>query len=284
LDERAGGDIAHDDLQRDDLDFLDQLLAHVDAPDEVCRNADPVEMREDVFGDAIVEHALAVDNIVLLLVEGGGVVLEELDQRAGLWAFIKDLGLAFVDTAATGHGASLSVEPAEAAATRHRVDFEPCFSGLSRLSQRCCRQCPPNCTAWDEFTLHFRRSFVLWTKPPYRDYRFTAGSQLMSSMKDRENAFENKFAHDEELKFKAEARRNKLLGLWAAELLGKSGDEAETYAKSVVMADFEEAGDEDVFRKVRADFDAAGVDQSDHQLRRKMNELLAVAVEQIQNS
>ena len=106
----------------------------------------------------------------------------------------------------------------------------------------------------------------------------------MSSMKDRENAFENKFAHDAELKFKAEARRNKLLGLWAAELLGKSGDAAEAYAKEVVLADFEEAGDEDVFRKVRGDFDAAGVEQSDHQIRRQMDELLAVAVEQIQNS
>jgi hypothetical protein len=106
----------------------------------------------------------------------------------------------------------------------------------------------------------------------------------MSSMNDRENAFENKFAHDEELKFKAEARRNKLLGLWAAELLGKSGDDAEAYAKTVVLADFEEVGDEDVFRKVRGDFDAGSVEQSDHQLRRKMDELLAVAVEQIQNS
>jgi len=106
----------------------------------------------------------------------------------------------------------------------------------------------------------------------------------MSNMKDRENAFENKFAHDEELKFKAEARRNKLLGLWAAELLGKSGDDAEAYAKSVIMADFEEVGDEDVFRKVRADFDDGGVDKSDHQLRHKMEELMAVAVEQIQKS
>ena len=106
----------------------------------------------------------------------------------------------------------------------------------------------------------------------------------MSNMKDRENAFENKFAHDAELKFKAEARRNKLLGLWAAELLGKTGDEADAYAKSVVLADFEEAGDEDVFRKVRRDFDEGGVGQSDHQLRRKMDELLALAVEQVQNS
>ncbi|MEM9106941.1 MAG: DUF1476 domain-containing protein, partial [Pseudomonadota bacterium] len=90
----------------------------------------------------------------------------------------------------------------------------------------------------------------------------------MSGMDERSDAFENKFAHDEELRFKAEARRNKLLGLWAAELLGKEGEDAEAYAKEVVLADFEEAGDNDVFRKVRADFDAAGVEQSDHQLRR----------------
>ncbi|MEZ5813021.1 MAG: DUF1476 domain-containing protein [Rhizobiaceae bacterium] len=104
----------------------------------------------------------------------------------------------------------------------------------------------------------------------------------MNTMKDRENAFENKFAHDEELKFKSMARRNKLLGLWAADKLGKSGEAAEAYAKEVIVADFEEAGDEDVFRKVRGDFDAAGVDQSDHQIRRTMNELLAQAVEEIQ--
>ena len=103
----------------------------------------------------------------------------------------------------------------------------------------------------------------------------------MSQMSDREKAFENKFAHDEELKFKAMARRNKLLGLWAAEKMGKSGADAEAYAKEVVLADFEEAGDEDVFRKVRGDFDAAGVDQSDHQIRRTMEELLAVAADQI---
>jgi len=101
------------------------------------------------------------------------------------------------------------------------------------------------------------------------------------SMNDREKAFENKYAHDEELKFKAMARRNKLLGLWAAERLGKEGDEADAYAKEVVAVDFDEPGDEDVFRKVRADFDAAGVDQSDHQIRRTMEELLAVAKEQV---
>ncbi len=103
----------------------------------------------------------------------------------------------------------------------------------------------------------------------------------MDNLKSRKDAFENKFAHDEELKFKSMARRNKLLGLWAAEKLGKSGDDADAYAREVVKADFEEAGDEDVFRKVRGDFDAAGVEQSDHQIRRTMDELLVVAAEQI---
>ncbi|MBL8590232.1 MAG: DUF1476 domain-containing protein [Methylobacteriaceae bacterium] len=103
----------------------------------------------------------------------------------------------------------------------------------------------------------------------------------MTSFDKREEGFEKKFALDEELRFKATARRNKLLGLWAAEKLGKSGADAETYAKSVVAADFEEAGDEDVFRKVRGDFDAAKVAQSDHQIRRTMDELMAKAVEQI---
>jgi hypothetical protein len=106
---------------------------------------------------------------------------------------------------------------------------------------------------------------------------------LMPNIDDREKAFESKFAHDEELRFKATARRNKLLGLWVAERLGKSGDAAAEYAKSVVVADIAEAGDEDVFRKVRADLDAANVEQSDHQIRRTMEELMAVAAEQIQN-
>ncbi|WP_051968714.1 DUF1476 domain-containing protein [Sinorhizobium meliloti] len=88
---------------------------------------------------------------------------------------------------------------------------------------------------------------------------------------------------DEETKFKAMARRNKLLGLWAAEKLGKTGTDADAYAKEVVQADFEEAGDNDVFRKVRTDFDAAGVVLSDTQIRSIMDELLATAVEQIKN-
>jgi hypothetical protein len=105
----------------------------------------------------------------------------------------------------------------------------------------------------------------------------------MTTFDKREDAFEKKFAHDAELQFKAEARRNKLLGLWAAGLLGKTGADAEAYAKEVIAADFEEAGEHDVFRKIRADFDAAGVDQSDHQIRRTMDELMQKAIEQIKS-
>lgn len=100
----------------------------------------------------------------------------------------------------------------------------------------------------------------------------------MSTFDDRENAFENKFAHDAEMQFKAEARRNKLLGLWAAELLGKSGDEANAYATEVVKADFEEAGDEDVYRKVAGDL---GNKASEEDIRAKMVELLSVAKGQL---
>lgn len=104
----------------------------------------------------------------------------------------------------------------------------------------------------------------------------------MTTFDKREEGFEAKFARDATLRFKAEARRNKLLGLWAAEKLGKSGADAEEYAKSVVAADFEEAGDEDVFRKIRRDFDAAGITESDHRIRRTMTELMATAIQQIE--
>jgi hypothetical protein len=105
----------------------------------------------------------------------------------------------------------------------------------------------------------------------------------MTTFDKRREGFESKFAHDQELKFKATARRNKLFGLWAAGKLGLTGEEAEAYAKSVVRADFEEPGDEDIFRKVRSDFDAANVSQSDHQVRRTMEELMAAAVDQVIN-
>src|SRR5262245_1780673 len=106
----------------------------------------------------------------------------------------------------------------------------------------------------------------------------------MSTMKDREEGFERKFVFDQELNFKAAVRRNRMLGFWAAQKLGKTGAEAEAYAAEVVKSDIEEAGDHDVFRKVRRDFDAAGVDQSDHQIRRTMDELMAPAMEEIRNS
>ena len=104
----------------------------------------------------------------------------------------------------------------------------------------------------------------------------------MTTFDQRKDAFENKFAHDEELRFKATARRNKLLGLWAAEKLGKSGADAEAYAKAVVVADFEEAGDEDVVRKVKSDFALANVNTSDAEIRTVMTELLLKAAEDIQ--
>jgi hypothetical protein len=103
----------------------------------------------------------------------------------------------------------------------------------------------------------------------------------MTTFDKRETGFENKFAHDEQLQFKATARRNKLLGAWAAEKMGLSGDAATQYAKDVVASDFEEAGDDDVVRKVMADFAAKNVDQSEHQIRRTMDELMGEAIAQI---
>jgi len=104
----------------------------------------------------------------------------------------------------------------------------------------------------------------------------------MTTFDQRKETFEKKFAHDEELRFKATARRNKLLGLWAAEKLGLAGADAETYAKAVVVVDFEEAGDDDVFRKIRKDFDDKGLAVADTELREKMVVLLEQAAAEIQ--
>lgn len=102
----------------------------------------------------------------------------------------------------------------------------------------------------------------------------------MSSFDDRENAFEAKFAHDADMQFKADARRNKLVGLWAADLMGKSSEDAKEYAKEVIKADFEEAGHEDVVRKVAADLgDKASADE----IRAKMAELMVIAKDQLMN-
>ena len=106
----------------------------------------------------------------------------------------------------------------------------------------------------------------------------------MTTFNDRERGEEAKFAHDEEMMFRIAARRNRLLGEWAAEQMGLSQAEAEAYAKSVVQADFEEAGDEDVIRKVAGDFKAGGVAAGDAEIRAKLSELLPVAMEQIEAS
>jgi hypothetical protein len=105
---------------------------------------------------------------------------------------------------------------------------------------------------------------------------------MSTTFDKREEGFEKQFAHDEELKFKAMARRNKMLGLWAAGILGKSGADAEAYAKEVVLADFEEAGDNDVLRKVSNDLQPKGI--TEQQIRTRMTELLSEAVAQIKKS
>ena len=103
----------------------------------------------------------------------------------------------------------------------------------------------------------------------------------MTTFNEREASFENKFKHDKELQFKVMNRRNKLLGLWAANLLGIHGADAEAYAKTVVMSDFNKPGDHDVLVKVLADFQAKGVDMSEHRLRKHMDELMGAASEQV---
>ena len=100
----------------------------------------------------------------------------------------------------------------------------------------------------------------------------------MSTFDDRESAFENKYAHDAEMQFKAEARRNRLVGLWAADLMGKTGDDADAYAKEVIKADFEEAGHDDVVRKLVADLEGHADEAA---IRAKMDEMMPVAKGQI---
>jgi hypothetical protein len=117
------------------------------------------------------------------------------------------------------------------------------------------------------------------TKEAVTEARFTRTA--MTNFDKREEGFEKQFAHDEELKFKATARRNKLLGLWAAEKLALTGAEAEAYANALVVADLESTGDHDVFTTLRKDFDAKGVNLSDHQIRRTIDEFTAQAVKEI---
>jgi hypothetical protein len=104
----------------------------------------------------------------------------------------------------------------------------------------------------------------------------------MSGFDEREKGFEKKFAHDAELKFKAESRRNKMLAEWAGAKLGMSPDEITSYIKDVRRSDLEEAGDDDVFRKIRADFDAKGISVSDDEIRTQLSKLLAKAVAEVE--
>ncbi len=103
----------------------------------------------------------------------------------------------------------------------------------------------------------------------------------MTTFDKREKVFEDKFKHDQDLQFRVEVRRNKLLGLWVAELLGLSGADAEAYAKEVVKADFEEPGDADVIRKIQGDAAPKNLDLSEHRIRKKMDEMTVIAKEQI---
>ncbi len=105
----------------------------------------------------------------------------------------------------------------------------------------------------------------------------------MTTFDKRKDEAETRYKHDQELDFKAGARRNKLLGLWAAELMGITGDSAEAYAKEVVIADFERPGDNDVLEKVLKDLTDKGLDTSAHRVRKEMDQLMEVAREQVRN-
>ncbi len=105
----------------------------------------------------------------------------------------------------------------------------------------------------------------------------------MASFSDREKSFERKYEHDQELRFKVTARRNRLLGMWAAQELGLPAGEHDSYAKSVVMADFEKPGDSDVLEKVLGDFSAKGIAMTEHRLRKHMDDLMKAAREQLMN-
>lgn len=104
----------------------------------------------------------------------------------------------------------------------------------------------------------------------------------MTTFDERESSFEAKYKHDKELQFKVNARRNRLLGLWAANLLGIHGADAEAYAKEVVKSDFVTAGDHDVLQKVLGDFQSKAVEMSEHRLRKQMDDLLKIAADQVQ--
>src|SRR4029077_3350113 len=126
--------------------------------------------------------------------------------------------------------------------------------------------------------------FCRYARQDFHLSQTSVGEASMTTFDKREEGFEKKFAHDEELRFKANARRNRMLGLWAAEKLGISGDAANAYAKEVVMSDFEEGGEHDVFKKVRKDFDAKNVAVPDQDIRRAMTDFMEKAIADIKAS
>jgi hypothetical protein len=121
-------------------------------------------------------------------------------------------------------------------------------------------------------------------EPVFREKDAQYQEGVMTTFDKREEGFEKKFVHDEELHFKANARRNKLLGLWAAGKLGLAGVEADAFAKKIVMSEFEEAADHDVFKKIREAFDDKKVATTDAEIRSAMDELMAQAVAQVKKS
>ena len=300
---RAGDDVAAHDFQRNDLDFADQLLAQVQTLDEVVGHADAVQARHDELADLVVHHALAFENGLLLRVEGGGVVLEILDQGAGLGSFVKDLGLAFVNLLALAvHGPVPAYgRPPETKIARPYVEGEdPVLAarfGIVRavnlVRGLLSRRRPSIQMRWpaahslgtgcpcDGSQVAFAGGRSIDGACP--DVSGVDGALLseMTTFDDREKAFEAKYALDQEQEFKAIARRNRMLGLWAAEKMGLSSESADQYAAAVVRADFEQPGDEDVFRKVAGDFKASGLSVSEGEIRSKIDELASIAREQI---
>src|SRR5581483_5093854 len=208
------------------------LLAHVEPLHEMGGHANGVQLAHQIFADAVVQHALAVQHSLFGCVEGGGVVLEILDQGAGLGPLIEDFGLALVDLPAPFHGMFLRVKTRDGALStpRRRPNLghrrgRGNDSGSRRalpVAQSCVsRYCP---------VVHLAFGVEM------ADFQEVSG---MSGFDERKKGFEAKWAHDEELRFKVMARRNKLLGLWVAGQKGLSGAAADAYAKEVVAADFE---------------------------------------------
>ena len=262
------------------------------------------EVLEHVFRDPVVEDALALDHLVFLGIEGGRIVLEVLDQGSRLGAFVQDLGLAFVDAASAAHwDVPCFVEIHEfgvlrmtrvcdhdgAAVKAWNLETERRTKPVGNLSDWPIQHNRPGpmgpnlyrlpCGLTARCFCRFAPSIWVCEPAAATRLRFTIWPGLepkMTTFDKREDGFEKKFAVDEELKFKAVARRNKLLGQLIAEKLGMSGEAAAAYARRWLPPVFE--GDGDVLRKVLGDIRAKGVEFTEQDLRNRMDELMAQAV------